>query len=116
MWFIEVQPGIMAGEKVTPVTSVGLYVPRSKGAFPSVMLMLATPAKIAGVPRLIVLSPPTPDGKADAATLVSAEICGIDEVYVVGGIQAMAALAYGTETIPKVAKITGPGSSYRDRR
>ncbi len=112
MWFTEVQPGIMAGEKVTPVTSVGLYVPRSKGAFPSVMLMLATPAKIAGVPRLLVLSPPTPDGKADAATLVSAEICGIDEVYVVGGIQAMAALAYGTETIPKVAKITGPGNSY----
>ncbi len=112
MWFTEVQPGIMAGEKVTPVTSVGLYVPRSKGAFPSVMLMLATPAKIAGVPHLIVLSPPTPDGQADAATLVSAEICGIDAVYVVGGIQAMAALAYGTETIPKVAKITGPGSSY----
>lgn len=112
MWFTEVQPGIMAGEKVTPVTSVGLYVPRRKGAFPSVMLMLATPAKIAGVPHLIVLSPPTPDGKADAATLVTAELCGVDEVYVVGGIQAMAALAYGTETIPKVAKITGPGSGY----
>ncbi len=112
MWFTEVQPGIMAGEKVTPVASAGLYVPRSKGAFPSVMLMLATPAKAAKVPRVVVVSPPTPDGKADAATLVAAEICGIDEVYPVGGIQAVAALAFGTETIPRVAKIVGPGNSY----
>lgn len=112
MWFTEVQPGIMAGEKVTPVASAGLYVPRGKGAFPSVMLMLATPAKVAGVPRLIVVTPPTPDGKADAGSLVAAEVCGVEEVYVVGGMQSIAALAYGTETIPKVAKIVGPGSSY----
>jgi histidinol dehydrogenase len=112
MWFAEVQPGIMAGEKVSPVTSAGLYVPRGKGAFPSVMLMLATPAQVAGVPRVIVVTPPTPEGKADAASLVAAEICGVDEVYVVGGMQAIAALAYGTETIPKVDKIIGPGSSY----
>ena len=112
MWFTEIQPGIMAGEKITPVTSVGLYVPRGKGAFPSVMLMLATPARVAGVPHLIVVSPPTPDGKADAASLVAAEICGVSEVYVVGGMQAIAALAFGTETIPKVAKLIGPGSSY----
>lgn len=112
MWFTEVQPGIMAGEKVSPVASTGLYVPRGKGAFPSVMLMLATPAKVAGVPRIVVVTPPTPDGKADAASLVAAEICGVDEVYVVGGMQAVAALAYGTETIPQVAKIIGPGSSY----
>ncbi|MCU0496945.1 MAG: histidinol dehydrogenase [Anaerolineae bacterium] len=112
MWFTEVQPGIMAGEKVTPVTSVGLYVPRGKGAFPSVMLMLATPAKVAGVPRIVVVSPPAPTGKADAASLVAAEICGIDEVYVVGGMQAVAGLAYGTETLPKVDKVIGPGSSY----
>lgn len=112
MWFTEVQPGIMAGEKVTPITSVGLYVPRGKGAFPSVMLMLATPARVAGVPRVIVVTPPTPEGKPDAASLVAAEICGIDEVYVVGGMQAIAALAYGTETIPKVDKVIGPGSSY----
>lgn len=112
MWFTEVQPGIMAGEKVTPITSVGLYVPRGKGAFPSVMLMLATPAKVAKVPRIVVVTPPTPEGKADAASLVAAEICGIDEVYVVGGMQAIAALAYGTETVPKVAKVVGPGSSY----
>jgi histidinol dehydrogenase len=102
----------MAGEKVTPVTSAGLYVPRGKGAFPSVMLMLATPAKVAGVPRVVVVTPPTPEGKPDAASLVAAEICGVDEVYVAGGMQAIAALAYGTETIPQVAKIVGPGSSY----
>jgi histidinol dehydrogenase len=112
MWFTEVQPGIMAGERVTPVASAGLYVPRGKGAFPSVMLMLATPAKVAGVPRIAVVTPPTPDGKADAGSLVAAEICGVDDVYVVGGMQAVAALAYGTETIPKVSKIIGPGSSY----
>lgn len=112
MWFTEIRPGIMAGEKVTPIASAALYVPRGKGAFPSVMLMLATPAKVAGVPRLIVATPPTPEGKADDATLVAAEICGIDEVYVVGGIQAIAALAFGTESIPKVDKIIGPGSGY----
>jgi histidinol dehydrogenase len=112
MWFTEVQPGIMAGEKISPVVSAGLYVPRGKGAFPSVMLMLATPAKVARVPRIVVVTPPTPEGSADAASLVAADICGVDEVYVVGGIQAVAALAFGTETIPKVDKIIGPGSSY----
>lgn len=112
MWFTQVAPGVMAGEKVTPVTSAGLYVPRGKGAFPSVMLMLATPAKVAGVPRVVVVSPPRPDGRADAASLVAAQVCGVDEFYVVGGMQAIAGLAYGTETLPKVAKIIGPGSSY----
>jgi histidinol dehydrogenase len=112
MWFMEVQPGIMAGEKITPVASAGLYVPRGKGAFPSVMLMLATPARVAGVPRIVVVTPPTPEGKADAASLVAAEICGVDEVYVVGGSQAVAALALGTETIPRVDKIIGPGNQY----
>ncbi|MBC7809801.1 MAG: histidinol dehydrogenase [Burkholderiales bacterium] len=112
MWFKEVQPGVMAGEKVTPIASAGLYVPRGKGAFPSVMLMLATPAKVASVPRICVATPPRPDGKADSAALVAAEICGVDEVYVIGGMQAVAALAYGTETVPKVDKIIGPGNSY----
>jgi histidinol dehydrogenase len=112
MWFMEVQPGIIAGEKITPVASAGLYVPRGKGAFPSVMLMLATPARVAGVPRIVVVTPPTPDGKADAGSLVAAEVCDVDDVYVVGGIQAIAALAYGTETIPKVDKIVGPGNAY----
>lgn len=112
MWFTEVKPGIMAGEKTTPIASVGLYVPRGKGAFPSVMLMLATPAKVAGVERIVVVTPPRPDGKPDDASLVAAEVCGVDDVYVVGGMQAIAALAYGTETIPQVDKVIGPGSSY----
>ncbi|MEM6284837.1 MAG: histidinol dehydrogenase [Chloroflexota bacterium] len=112
MWFTEVQSGIMAGEKISPIASVGLYVPRGKGAFPSVMLMLATPAKVAGVPRIAVVTPPAPNGKPDAASLVAAEVCGVDDVYVVGGMQAIAALAYGTESIPRVDKVIGPGSSY----
>jgi histidinol dehydrogenase len=112
MWFTEVRPGIMAGEKITSIASVALYVPRGKGAFPSVMLMLATPAKVAGVSKVIVVTPPTPEGKADDASLVSAQIAGIDEVYVVGGMQAIAAVAYGTQSIPKVNKVVGPGSSY----
>jgi histidinol dehydrogenase len=112
MWFTEVGEGAMAGEKITPVSSAALYVPRGKGAFPSVMMMLATPAKVAKVPRIVVVTPPTPEGKADAASLVAAEVCGIEELYVVGGMQAIAALAFGTQTIPKVAKIVGPGSSY----
>jgi histidinol dehydrogenase len=112
MWFTEVKPGIMAGERITPITSVGLYVPRGKGAFPSVMLMLCVPAKVAKVSRIVVVTPPAPDGKPDAASLVAAEICGIDEVYAVGGMQAIAALAFGTATIPQVAKVIGPGSSY----
>lgn len=112
MWFTEVQPGVMAGEKTSPIASVGLYVPRGKGAFPSVMLMLATPAVVAQVPKVVVVTPPAPNGKPDAASLVAAEVCGVDEVYAVGGIQAIAALAHGTETIPKVDKVIGPGSSY----
>ncbi len=112
MWFKEVRPGIMAGEKVSPIASVGLYVPRGKGSFPSVMLMLATPAVVAGVPRVIVVTPPAPNGKADAASLVAAQVAGVDEVYAIGGMQAIAAVAYGTETIPKVDKVIGPGSSY----
>jgi histidinol dehydrogenase len=112
MWFKEVSPGVLAGEKITPIASVGLYVPRGKGAFPSVMLMLATPAVVAGVKRVVVVTPPRPDGKADDASLVAAQIAGVHDVYVVGGMQAIAALAYGTETIPKVDKVIGPGSSY----
>ncbi len=112
MWFTEVLPGVMAGEKVTPVSSVGLYVPRGKGAFPSVMLMLAVPAVVAGVERVVVVTPPGPDGKVDDASLFAAEVCGVKEVYAVGGMQAIAALAYGTTTIPRVAKVIGPGSSY----
>jgi histidinol dehydrogenase len=112
MWFTQIDKGIMAGEKITPISSVALYVPRGKGAFPSVMLMLAIPAVIAGVPRVIVCTPPGPNGSADDASLFAAEVCGISEVYKVGGAQAIAAVAYGTETVPKVNKVIGPGSSY----
>ncbi len=112
MWFMEVEPGIMAGEKITPVASAGLYVPRGKGSFPSVMLMLSVPAKVAGVERIVVVTPPNPEGKADAASLVAAEIAGITEVYAVGGMQAVAGLAFGTQTLPRVSKVVGPGSSY----
>src|SRR6266550_3568000 len=109
-WFTQVAPGVMAGEKITPVTSVGLYVPRGKGAFPSVMYMLATPASIAGVPRIVVCTPPGPGGEVDPATLVAADLCEVHEIYRVGGAQAIAALAYGTGSIHRVHKITGPGS------
>lgn len=111
-WYIEVAPGIRAGEKITPVASTGLYVPRGKGSFPSVMLMLTIPALVAGVPRIVVVTPPNAEGRADAASLVAASIAGVSEVYAVGGMQAIAGLAYGTQTLPKVSKIIGPGSSY----
>jgi histidinol dehydrogenase len=111
-WFTQVAPGVMAGEKITPISSVGLYVPRGKGAFPSVMYMLATPASIAGVPRIVVCTPPGPNGYIDAASLVAADLCGVHEIYRVGGAQAIAALAYGTATIARVHKITGPGSGF----
>jgi histidinol dehydrogenase len=111
-WLDQVRPGVYAGEKVTAVDSCGLYVPRGKGAFPSVMYMLATPAKVAGVPRIVVVTPPTPEGGTDAASLVAADICGVREVYKVGGAQAIAALAYGTESVPKVSIVQGPGSPY----
>ena len=111
-WFTQVAPGIMAGEKITPITSVGLYVPRGKGAFPSVMYMLATPASIAGVPRIVVCTPPGPDGEVDPASLVAADLCGVHEIYRVGGAQAIAALAYGTASLTRVHKITGPGNPY----
>lgn len=112
LWLTEVAPGVMAGEKITPISSVGLYVPRGKGAFPSVMYMLATPAHIAGVPRVVVCTPPASDGSVDAASLVAADLCGVHEIYRIGGAQAIAALTYGTATIGRVHKITGPGSGY----
>ncbi|MBO0781171.1 MAG: histidinol dehydrogenase [Ktedonobacteraceae bacterium] len=111
-WFTQVAPGVMAGEKVTPISSVGLYVPRGKGAFPSVMYMLAAPASIAGVPRIVVCTPPGPDGEIDPASLVAADLCGVHEIYRLGGAQAIAALAYGTSTVAPVRKITGPGNPY----
>jgi histidinol dehydrogenase len=111
-WMMEVEPGVFAGEQFSAIESVGLYVPRGKGAFPSALYMLAIPAKIAGVKNIAIVSPPTSEGKTDDATLFTARLCGVDNVYKVGGAQAIAALAYGTETIPQVKKVLGPGSPY----
>jgi len=111
-WLIEVTPGVWAGEQISPLPSVGLYVPRGKGAFPSVMYMLCGPAVVAGVPEIAVCTPPTPEGRVDDASLFTAKVCGIRHVYKVGGAQAIAALAYGTATVPKVAKVLGPGNSF----
>jgi len=112
MWMKEVRPGAFAGERFTPIPSVACYVPRGKGSFPSVVMMTTVPAVVAGVPRIAVLTPPGPDGKVDAATLVAARLAGVREVYKCGGAQAVAAVAYGTRTVPKMAKIVGPGSPY----
>lgn len=111
-WFEEMEPGILAGEKSTPIPSIGLYVPRGKGAFPSVMLMLAIPAIVARVPKVAVVTPPTPEGGVDDASLVAARICGVTDIYKCGGAQAIAALAHGTETVPRVLKVLGPGNAY----
>ncbi len=112
LWLTPMEPGVYAGEKITPIASCGLYVPRGKGSFPSVMIMLGAPAVAAGVERIVAVTPPEPNGEIGAATLVAAEACGVKDVYRVGGVQAVSALAYGTAVIPKVDKIIGPGSGY----
>ena len=111
-WMVEIEPGVCDGEQINAIESVGLYVPRGKGAFPSALYMLAIPAVIAGVKNVAIVSPPTPEGTTDAATLYTAKLCGIKNVYKCGGAQAIAALAYGTQTIPQVKKVLGPGSPY----
>jgi histidinol dehydrogenase len=108
----EIESGIFAGEKVTPIASAGLYVPRGKGAFPSVMLMLTIPAKVAGVSKIVVCTPPDKNGKVEPASLVAAEMAGVKDIYRLGGIQAIAAMALGTGIVPKVDKITGPCNVY----
>jgi histidinol dehydrogenase len=112
MWLKEMRPGAFAGDRYTPIQSVALYIPRGKGAFPSVTMMTAVPAVIAGVPHIAIITPPTPDGSADAATLVAARLAGVSTVYKCGGAQAVAAVAYGTETVKKAMKIVGPGSPW----
>lgn len=111
-WMMEIREGAQVGERFTPIDSVACYSPRGKGSFPSVTLMSIIPAVVAGVPEVIVLTPPGPDGKIDPATLVAADISGTRKVYKAGGAQAVAAAAYGTETIPKCVKIEGPGSPW----
>ena len=112
LWMTEIAPGLMGGEKVTSIESCVLYVPRGTAAYPSVMLMLGVPAKVAGVFRIAVATPPMPDGNVDDATLYAAHLIGIDEVYRFGGVQAVAAFALGTETIKPVLKIIGPSNIY----
>jgi histidinol dehydrogenase len=112
MWMKEVRSGVWAGDRHLPIDSVACYVPRGKGSFPSVVLMTAIPAVVAGVARPIVITPPGPDGTVDPATLVAAELAGIREVYKCGGAQAIAAVAYGTATVPQCLKVVGPGSPW----
>lgn len=104
--------GVMLGQKVRGLNRVGLYVPGGTAAYPSSVLMNAIPAKIAGVKEIIMVTPPQKDGKPNKDILVAASICGVDRVFLAGGAQAIAALAYGTESIPKVDKIVGPGNIY----
>jgi histidinol dehydrogenase len=112
MWLHEIRPGVFAGDRSTPIPSVACYVPRGKGAFPSVALMTTIPANVAGVPEISIVTPPGPDGRIDAATLVAARMAGVSRVFKAGGAQAVAAIAYGTKTIPRCAKIVGPGSLW----
>ncbi len=112
MWMKEIRPGVLVGERVTPIDSVACYSPRGKGSFPSVTLMSAIPAVVAGVPNPIILTPAGKDGKVDPATLVAARLAGVEQVFKVGGAQAVAAAAYGTQTIPACHKIVGPGSPW----
>jgi len=112
MWMKEIRPGVLVGERATPIDSVACYSPRGKGSFPSVTLMTAIPAVVAGVPRPVILTPPGPDARVDAATLVAARLAGVEEVYKVGGAQAVAAAAFGTATVPRCRKIVGPGSPW----
>jgi histidinol dehydrogenase len=112
MWLKEIRPGAFGGDRWHPIPSVALYVPRGKGAFPSVTMMTSVPAVVAGVPDIAILTPPTPQGTADAATLVAARLAGVRTVYKCGGAQAVAAAAFGTETVRKAVKIMGPGSPF----
>lgn len=112
MWLKEVHPGAWAGDRFLPMKSVACYVPRGKGAFPSVTIMTAVPAVVAGVERPVIITPPGPDGQVDAGTLVAAKLAGIKEIYKCGGAQGVAAVAFGTETVPRCDKIVGPGSPW----
>ena len=111
-WFTTRADGTILGVKVTPVASAAIYVPGGRAQYPSTVLMDCVPAKVAGVERVIMVTPPQRDGSLSAYTLAAAAVAGVDEVYAVGGAQAIGAVAYGTETIPAVEKIVGPGNAY----
>ena len=110
-WFTT-EDGIILGQRVTALESVGVYVPGGKAVYPSSVLMNVLPAKVAGVDRIVMCTPPGKDGKVYPSTLVAAKEAGVDEIYKVGGAQAIAAMAFGTESVPKVDKIVGPGNIY----
>ncbi|MCI0370813.1 MAG: histidinol dehydrogenase, partial [candidate division NC10 bacterium] len=110
--WLATEPDCTVGVLTRPVASVGLYVPGGKAAYPSSVLMMAIPAAVAGVPRVAMVTPVGPDGRVPSAVLLAADLAGVEEVYKVGGAQAIAALAYGTVAIPKVEKIVGPGNLY----
>jgi len=112
MWLHEISPGAFAGDRMTPIPSVACYVPRGKGSFPSSVMMTCIPAKVAGVEKVVVVTPPGPDGQIDDATLIAAEAAGVSQVFKCGGAQAVAAVAHGTKTVPRCAKIVGPGSPW----
>ena len=104
--------GIVMGQKVTPIENVGIYVPGGRAAYPSTVLMDTIPAKIAGCDQILMVTPPGPDGKVNPVILAAAKIAGVDRIFKLGGAQAVAALAYGTETVPKADKIVGPGNAF----
>jgi histidinol dehydrogenase len=109
---LETTPGVLCERIIRPISRVGLYVPAGSAPLPSAVVMLAIPARIAGCPHRILCTPPTRDGRANSAVLVAAQLCGVDTVFKVGGAQAIAALAYGTQSIPKADKIFGPGNAW----
>ena len=111
-WIAPEEDGTILGQKILPIEISGVYVPGGKAAYPSSVLMNVLPAKVAGVKRIIMTTPPGKDGKVNPGTLVAADIAGVNEIYKVGGAQAIAAMAFGTESIPKVDKITGPGNIF----
>lgn len=111
-WFDVKEDGSILGQKITPIARAGVYVPGGKAAYPSSVLMNVIPAKTAGVSEIIMTTPPSADGKINPATLAAADIAGVDKIYKAGGAQAIAAMAFGTQSIPKVDKITGPGNIF----
>ena len=111
-WFTSREDGTILGMKITPIERAGVYVPGGKAAYPSSVLMNVVPAKVAGVNQIIMTTPPGANGKVNPGTLVAADIAGVDTIYKVGGAQAIAAMAFGTQSIPKVDKITGPGNIF----
>lgn len=109
---VETTPGVKLWREFRPIESVGLYVPGGKATYPSTVLMLAIPAQLAGCKNIVMCTPPSPDGSCNPAVLVAADLCGVTQIFKIGGAQAIAAMAYGTKSVPKVFKIFGPGNQY----